>query len=112
MRLIVGGCKGCDSTTTPRAYVSSGKCQSPPGNASSTPTISSVNATCKQPDFWRSCSVTYRKRDKPRQGVVASTLNAFRGGALDFIDWLDVLAWRHSNSFGRYVIVFGPPSSL
>src|SRR6266436_2057994 len=30
-----------------------------------------------------------RERDKPRQGVVASTLDSFRGGAVGFIDWLD-----------------------
>jgi len=29
-----------------------------------------------------------RKHHKPRQGVVTSTLNAFRGGAVGFIDWL------------------------
>src|SRR6266700_3792779 len=28
------------------------------------------------------------QRDKPRQGVVASTLNLFRNGAIGFIDWL------------------------
>jgi hypothetical protein len=31
----------------------------------------------------------YLKRDKPRQGVVANTLNLFRNGAVGFIDWLD-----------------------
>jgi hypothetical protein len=30
-----------------------------------------------------------RERDKPRQGVVASTLNSFRNGAVRFIVWLD-----------------------
>ena len=33
-------------------------------------------------------NVAYRERDKPRQGVVASTLNLFRNGAVGFIDWL------------------------
>ena len=28
-------------------------------------------------------------RDKPRQGVVANTLNAFGNGAVGFINWLD-----------------------
>jgi hypothetical protein len=41
-----------------------------------------------------------RERDKPRQGVVANTLNLFRNGAacrvflftlVGFIDWLGVL---------------------
>ena len=32
-----------------------------------------------------------RERDKPRQGVVAITLNLFRGGAVGFMDWLDGL---------------------
>ena len=31
----------------------------------------------------------YRDRDKPRQGVVAITLNLFQNGAVGFIDWLD-----------------------
>jgi hypothetical protein len=31
-----------------------------------------------------------RKHHKPRQGVVANTLNFFRNGAVGFIDWLDV----------------------
>jgi hypothetical protein len=31
------------------------------------------------------------QRDKPRQGVVANTLSAFRNGAVGFIDWLDGL---------------------
>jgi len=30
------------------------------------------------------------QRDKPRQGVVAITLDLFRGGDVGFIDWLDV----------------------
>src|SRR5437867_13433925 len=30
-----------------------------------------------------------RERDKPRQGVVANTLNLFRGGAVGSIGWLD-----------------------
>jgi hypothetical protein len=29
------------------------------------------------------------QRDKPRQGVVANTLNLFRNGAGSFIGWLD-----------------------
>src|SRR5712672_685083 len=29
-----------------------------------------------------------RERDKPRQGVVANTLNLFRNGAVGVIDWL------------------------
>src|SRR5712691_4547512 len=29
-----------------------------------------------------------RERDKPRQGVVANTLNLLRNGAVGFIDWL------------------------
>jgi hypothetical protein len=32
-----------------------------------------------------------RKHHKPRQGVVASTLELFRNGAVGFIDWLDDL---------------------
>jgi hypothetical protein len=32
-----------------------------------------------------------RERDKPRQGVVANTLNLFRDGAVGFIDWLGLL---------------------
>jgi hypothetical protein len=31
----------------------------------------------------------HRERDKPRQGVVASTLNAYRNGAVGFSVWLD-----------------------
>ena len=31
-----------------------------------------------------------RERDKPRQGVVANTLNLFRDGAVGFIDWFDL----------------------
>jgi hypothetical protein len=43
---------------------------------------------------------------------VANTLNAFRGGGVGFIDLLDVLGLsRYCKSFGRYVIVFSPPSS-
>jgi hypothetical protein len=33
----------------------------------------------------------YRDRDKPRQGVVANTLNLFRNWAVGFIEWLDDL---------------------
>jgi hypothetical protein len=32
--------------------------------------------------------MTYRDRDKPRQGVVANTLVVIRLGAVGFIDWL------------------------
>ena len=35
-----------------------------------------------------------RERDKPRRGVVASTLSLFRQRAIGFIDWLDLLMWR------------------
>ena len=31
----------------------------------------------------------YRDGDKPRQGVMVSTLSLFRNGAVGFIDWLD-----------------------
>src|SRR6266536_76377 len=31
------------------------------------------------------------QRDKPRQGVVANSLNLQRSGAVGFIDWLDVI---------------------
>src|SRR5215510_13944116 len=39
---------------------------------------------------------TQRDRDKPRQGVVANTLNLFRGGAVGFIACLD---HTHSSLF-------------
>jgi hypothetical protein len=29
------------------------------------------------------------RNDKPRQGVVANTLDSYRNGAVGFIDWLD-----------------------
>ena len=35
-----------------------------------------------------------RDRDKPQQGVVPSTLNLHRNGAVGFIDWLDVSSNR------------------
>ena len=39
-----------------------------------------------------------RERDKPRQGVVASSLDLFRHGAVGFINWLDAFGvtayWR------------------
>ena len=31
------------------------------------------------------------KRDRPRHGIVANTLNSFRNGAVGFIDWLGLL---------------------
>ena len=34
----------------------------------------------------------YRHRDKPRQGVMANTLDAFRNGAVGFIDRLGGIA--------------------
>ena len=39
-----------------------------------------------------------RKHHKPRQGVVASTLNLFRKGAVGFIDWLDLVGQPHHNA--------------
>jgi hypothetical protein len=48
--------------------------------------------------------------DKPRQGVVANSLNVFRGGAVGFIVWLDVRwvisrsAYSVSGVFGRSAI--------
>src|SRR5204863_2248725 len=38
-----------------------------------------------------------RERDKPRQGVVANTLNLHRNGAVGFIDWLG-MPHRTANS--------------
>src|SRR6266513_4099818 len=42
-----------------------------------------------------------RKHHKPRQGVVTSTLNAFRGGAVGFIDWLGRKTWTN-RACGRH----------
>ena len=53
------------------------------------------------------CSLTdpqpyQRDRDKPRQGVVANTLNSFRNGAVGFIGWLDATGdqYRAASSVG------------
>src|SRR6266404_6523263 len=43
-----------------------------------------------------------RERDKPRQGVVANTLNLFRKGAVGFIDWLGVFI---DADFNGYLVV-------
>jgi hypothetical protein len=41
-----------------------------------------------------------RERDKPRQGVVANTLNLFRNGAVGFIEWFDALIFsQYENPF-------------
>src|SRR6266496_1663 len=44
-----------------------------------------------------------RERDKPRQGVVASTLNSQRNGAVGFIDWLGLVIL---NVHSCYFIIF------
>src|SRR6266540_1189290 len=43
-----------------------------------------------------------RDGDKPRQGVVANTLNLFRNGAVGFIDWLDV--WGGIRRSAKYKV--------
>ena len=43
-----------------------------------------------------------RDRDKPRRGVVASTLSLFRQRAIGFIDWLDLLMMSSSKSTGEW----------
>src|SRR4029450_7817285 len=50
---------------------------------------------CKDEDSYKECSshvefsISLTRRDKPRQGVVASTPGLLRNGAVGFIDWLD-----------------------
>ena len=41
------------------------------------------------------------ERDKPRQGVVAATLDLFRNGAVGFIDLLDGLSLPYRSPQGR-----------
>jgi hypothetical protein len=41
---------------------------------------------------WRRDTEAELERDKPRQGVVANTLELYRNGAVGFIGWLGVIA--------------------
>src|SRR5438046_10558852 len=46
---------------------------------------------------------TGRKHHKPRQGVMANTLNLFRNGAVGFIDWLDLCRFCCSLAYSCFV---------
>jgi len=89
-------CRKGPARDSPRisAYPTAGKTNSPrliPAASNPLPPTSSYSDQKKSPpkDF---CPLTnpqpyQRDRDKPRQGVVANTLNAFRCGDVGFIDF-------------------------
>jgi hypothetical protein len=45
-----------------------------------------------------------RDKDKPRQGVVANTLNSFRNGAVGFIYWLDALVCIEGDDAANFIV--------
>src|SRR5215471_1107761 len=57
--------------------------------------------------YWRFVRIheVLRERDKPRQGVVATSLKFHRNGAVGFIDWLgDYLGLSTSSSLMRSIL--------
>src|SRR5262249_25489266 len=72
-------CSYVSPKMTPRAFAV------PPG----TETLTMSPRVISEPSWYLMVrDETQRERDKPRQGVVANTLNLFRNGAVDFIVWL------------------------